>query len=127
KGRGFFKTFPDEAIRDYLIDGLRDDPSGGLKLSCSPRYEAATFAAQRHNPWHALQRAPKHIVLLRGQHHSSCPAQMSARMKEMRPDLRIATIAGATHALPMERPDRARAAIETAALMATGGVYSDLD
>jgi hypothetical protein len=28
--------------------------------------------------------------------------------------------------LPMERPDRARAAIETAAIMATGGVYLDL-
>lgn len=125
KGRGFFKTFPDEALRDYLQDGLVED-GDEMRLSCTPAYEAATFAAHRHDPWRALARAPKPIVILRAEINSTCPPSVAQRIKDVRPDVRLATIDGATHALPMERPDRARAAIETAAMMATGGTYADL-
>lgn len=128
KGRGFFKTFPDETLADYLQDGLIDDPKGGLRLACTPAYEAATFSAQRNNPWAALPRAPKSLVVLRAEKHSTCPPSVASRIKAIRPDARIATIEGSTHALPMERPDRARAAIETAHVMATGGAaYVDLE
>lgn len=125
KGRGFFKTFPDDALRDYLQDGLIEDGEQ-MRLSCTPAYEAATFAAHRHDPWRALMRAPKPIVILRAEINSTCPEAVARRIKELRGDVRIATVEGATHALPMERPDRARAAIETAAVMATGGAYADL-
>jgi pimeloyl-ACP methyl ester carboxylesterase len=125
KGRGFFATFPDETLRAYLEDGLIEDDHG-VRLACAPAYEAATFAAQRQDPWRALARAPRPLVVLRAQKRSTCPPAIAQRIKEVRPDARIATIAGTTHALPMERPDRARAAIETAAIMATGGVYLDL-
>jgi pimeloyl-ACP methyl ester carboxylesterase len=125
KGRGIFKTIPDETLRAYLEDGLVEE-DGGVRLACSPTYEAATFAAQRQDPWSALTRAPRPIVVLCAQRHSTCPPAIAERIQDLRPDARIATIGGATHALPMERPDRARAAIETAAMMATGGAYLDL-
>jgi hypothetical protein len=39
----------------------------------------------------------------------------------------VATVEGASHALPMERPDRARAAIEAVCVRASKGVvYRDL-
>jgi len=125
RGRGFFKTFPDEALRDYLQDGLVED-GDQVRLSCSPAYEAATFAAHRHDPWKALTKAPKPIVILRAEINSTCPEPVARRIKDLRPDARIAMLEGATHALPMERPDRVRAAIETAAMMATGGAFADL-
>jgi pimeloyl-ACP methyl ester carboxylesterase len=125
-GRGFFKGFSAEALADYLEDGLIDDGKGGVRLACSPAYEAATFAAQRQDPWRALARAPKPIIILRSEKDSVLSPSVAQRIKSVRPDARIATVEGATHALPMERPDRARAAIETAALMGAGAHYRDL-
>ncbi|MGE3251768.1 MAG: alpha/beta fold hydrolase [Hyphomonadaceae bacterium] len=128
KGRGFFKTFPEQTLRDYIEDGFVDDGQGGVRLACSPAYEAATFSAQRNNPWAALMRAPKSLVVLRAETNSTISVACANRIKSQRPEARIATIAGSTHALPMERPDRARAAIETAHVMATGGAaYVDLE
>ncbi|MGE0045609.1 MAG: hypothetical protein AB7T08_07610, partial [Hyphomonadaceae bacterium] len=75
-----------------------------------------------------LMRAPKSLVVLRAETNSTISVACANRIKSQRPEARIATIAGSTHALPMERPDRARAAIETAHVMATGGAaYVDLE
>ena len=127
-GRGFFKTWPDEMIADYVGDGLVETPKGDVKLACSPSYESATFAAQRNAPWPAVKRAPGPIVILRADKNSTLPNAAEKRFAALRKDARIATVDGASHALPMERPDRVRAAIETAALMASQARHlSDLD
>ena len=51
------------------------------------------------------------------------------RVAALKADARVATMEGATHMLPMERPDRVRSAIESAVLMAHGGrkFADDLD
>ena len=116
-GRGVFKTFPPEAIADYVEDGLIEHAKGGFRLACSPAYEAATFAAQRHDPWDALRRVKAPLVLLRAEHRSTVFPAAAHRIAALKPDARIALVEGAGHMLPIERPDRARAAIETAALM----------
>lgn len=123
-GRGVFKSFKPEQLADYVGDGFNETPNG-VKLACTPAYEARTFAAMRHDPWAALPKAPAPLVVLRSGIRSTTPASAAARIAEVRPDARIATVDGATHMLPIERPDRARAAIETAALMANPK-YRDL-
>ncbi len=123
-GRGVFKSFKPEQIADYVGDGFRETVDG-VKLACTPAYEARTFSAQRHDPWRALPKAPAPLVILRAGVRSTTPPSAAARIAEIRPDARIATVDGASHMLPMERPDRARAAIETAALMANP-TYRDL-
>jgi pimeloyl-ACP methyl ester carboxylesterase len=120
-GRGFFKTFPPDALADYVADGFVES-DGGVTLACRPEWEQATFAAQRHDPWRALMRAPDPLIILRAEHGSTFRAEK--RVVAMRPTARIAMVEGATHAFPLERPDRARAAIETAALSARGKGYS---
>ncbi len=120
-GRGVFKTFPPEVIADYLVDGLKEDRRGGLRLSCSPRFEAATYCAQRHDPWSALRSVSCPLVLLRAEKGSTISAAAMHRLAALKPQARVATVEGATHMLPMERPDRIRAAIESAVLMARGG------
>lgn len=122
-GRGFFKTFPPEALADYIEDGFRD-VEGGVTLACTPRWEQATFAAQRNDPWAALKRAPDPIVILRAEHGSTFRAHK--RFHALRPTARIAVVEGATHAFPFERPDRARSAIESAAVMARGRGFVDV-
>ena len=127
-GRGVFKAFPEEVIADYVADGLIEDGKGGFKLACAPKYEAATYCAQRHDPWEALRRVTDPMVLLRAEHNSTISEAAMHRVAAIKPDARVATVEGAGHMLPMERPDRARAAIETATLMAKAGrKYHDAD
>lgn len=120
-GRGVFKVFPHEALADYVADGLVEDPRGGFRLACSPAYEAATFAAQRNDPWAALRKVTDPLVLLRAERESTIGLAAFHRFSAIKPDVRAAIVEGAGHMLPMERPDRVRAAIESAALMARQG------
>lgn len=125
-GRGVFKSFTPEMIEDYVADGLIEDPRGGFRLACRPKFEAATYGAQRNDPWGALRRVTDPLVLLRAEKNSTISEAPAARFAAAKPDARIATVEGAGHMLPMERPDRARAAIETAALLAKAGrKYAD--
>ena len=120
-GRGVFKAFPDEVVADYVADGLIEDERGGFKLACAPKYEAATYCAQRHDPWEALRKVTDPLVMLRAARGSTISEAAMHRLAAIKADARVATVEGAGHMLPMERPDRARAAIESAALMARQG------
>lgn len=120
-GRGVFRSFPPEVIADYLGDGLVEDRKGGFRLACAPAFEAATYTAQRHDPWGALRRVTDPLVLLRAERGSTISEAAMHHVAAIKADARVATVEGAGHMLPMERPDRARAAIETATLMARQG------
>ena len=116
-GRGVFKSFSSEQIADYIEDGLVETPSGQVKLACHPRYEAATFCAQRNHPWAALKKCSRPLVVLRAEQHSTISAAAFARIGRMKPHARLANVEGAGHMLPLQRPDRVRSAIEAAVLM----------
>jgi len=120
-GRGVFKTFPAEVIADYVEDGLIEDGAGGFKLACPPPFEAATYCAQRHDPWGALRKVTDPLVLLRAEKHSTISEAAMHRIASIKADARVATVEGASHMLPMERPDRARTAIETALMLGRAG------
>jgi len=128
-GRGVFKTFPPEFVADYVGDGLIEDARGGFKLACAPKFEAATYCAQRHDPWEALRKVTDPTVLLRAEKHSTISEAAMHRVASIKADARVATVEGASHMLPMERPDRVRAAIESATLMAQAGrkYHTDLE
>jgi pimeloyl-ACP methyl ester carboxylesterase len=126
-GRGVFKSFSPAQIEDYLADGLLETPEGDLKLACAPVYEARTFAAQRHDPWIALSRATGPIVALRAERGSTFPQACAERAASLRPEARIAMVPGSNHMLPLDRMDRARAAIEATLVMGRPGGYRDLD
>lgn len=120
-GRGIFKAFPPDVLADYVEDGVIEDGSGGFKLACSPAYEAATFCAHRHDPWGALRKVTDPLVLLRAETGSTITEADMHRVAAVKADARVATVEGAGHMLPMQRPDRARAAIETATMLARAG------
>ncbi len=113
EGRSIFKVFTREALDDYLADGLVEDGHGAFRLACAPAYESATFAAQRNAPWAALRRVRCPIVILRAQRDSTLRLASYQLIAAMKPDARLAIVEGG-HMLPMEQPDRVRAAIESA-------------
>lgn len=58
KGRGAFKGFTDQALRDYLEGGLKLHPDG-VQLACHPLWEQAIFAAQGQNVFRHLSVLPE--------------------------------------------------------------------
>jgi pimeloyl-ACP methyl ester carboxylesterase len=128
KGRGFFATWPEEMLQDYVEDGFVDDGEGGVTLACKRLYEARTFVAHRYDLWKALPRAPGPLVVLASERNSAIQPTGMTRLARVRPDARIAVVEGTSHALPMEKPDRTRAGMETALMLAHGrDRFIDLD
>lgn len=115
KGRGAFKTWPDAAVADYVAGGFIDLPDGKVTLACAPEWEASSFAAHGHNPWRALRKVKAPVRILKAEHGSTCRGGATA-LKRRKPDLRVETVPGSTHFLPMERPDLVREALMDAAV-----------
>jgi pimeloyl-ACP methyl ester carboxylesterase len=115
KGRGAFKTWTDVQLADYVAAGFRANDGGGVGLTCAPAWEAASFAGQAHDPWRALSRIKTPITVLRAERGSTLRASPEA-LKRTNRRVALTTVPGASHFLPMERPDLVREALLDAAL-----------
>ena len=113
-GRGAFKSWPADILADYVDGGFVDIPTGGVTLACQPQWEAATFAAQYHDPWAAFAQTVCPIRILRAESESTCGLNESN--SELTADGRISveTVHGTSHFLPMERQELCRAALMSA-------------
>ena len=107
-GRGAFRTWPDAAIRDYIADGFRDRPDGTVELSCAPAWEASSFRAQSTDPWPAMRRIAAPVRILRAETGSTCHVETPEEFNPDNADVRVLTVPGTTHFLPIERPDLVR-------------------
>jgi pimeloyl-ACP methyl ester carboxylesterase len=102
RDKALFSTWAPGVLEDYLADGLRDG-AGGVELSCSPAWEAATFMGQRHDFWRALACVKAPVRVLAARHPTSTsPAFAIRRLQKAGADVRI--VEGATHLYPFENP-----------------------
>ena len=113
-GRGAFRTWPAEMLADYVADGFRDRDDGQVELSCSPAWEASNFSSHAHDTWGAFEAAKVPIRIFRAAEGSTCreDPRMDALVAAGR--IRVETVPGTTHFLPMERPDLVDAALREA-------------
>ncbi len=109
RGRGAFRTWPDEVLTDYLTDGLRDLPGGQVALSCSPAWEASGYAAHGHDSAAAIAALRCPTRVLKAEQDSTCRLEPG----DFAPPggLSVEVVPGTTHFLPMERPELARRAL----------------
>jgi pimeloyl-ACP methyl ester carboxylesterase len=110
-GRGAFRTWTDAMLADYVADGFRDAPDGSVKLACTPEWEVSNYLNQDHDSWAAFARSVCPIHILRAETDS--PGRIDGHTDALTASgrIRIDTIAGTTHFLPMERPELVREAI----------------
>jgi pimeloyl-ACP methyl ester carboxylesterase len=108
-GRGAFKSWPAQTVADYCEDGFSDQPDGTVTLSCAPAFEAACFAGQRHNPHAALRIIKWPARLLRGEKGSTTIGLLTKKLE--RSGIKVETVAGTSHFLPMEKPEFCQAAM----------------
>lgn len=109
KGRGAFKTWPETMLADYVAGGFDERGDGKVELACAPAWEASNYAAQAHDPWRAVRQVKAPVRILKAQKHSTCRAGDGFARHGR--DVKIETIEGTSHFLPMERPDLVRDAL----------------
>ena len=111
RGRGAFRTWTEAMLVDYVEAGFKDLPDGTVELSCSPEWEVSNYVHQAHDSWGAFERSVCPIRILRAE--TGSPGRIDERLEELTATgrIRIDTVPGTTHFLPMERPDLVREAI----------------
>ena len=114
-GRGAFKTWPAQTLADYVEDGFRPSPDGGVELTCAPAWESVVFGRQDHDVWAALDRTRAPLRILRAEHGTTCHVKPESDI-DGHPNRRLETVAGTSHFLPMERPDLVAEALVAASL-----------
>lgn len=112
RGRGAFKGWSEMMLADYVSDAFVPSEDGGLRLACTPQWEASNYASQSHNPWQALRRLERPVHVLKAERGSVCGLAASPRL----PQLTVETVAGGGHLFPMTHPDIARDALFDAAV-----------
>lgn len=113
-GRGAFKTWTAAQLADYVADGFRDRPDGEVELACSPAWEASNFGSHAHDPWPVLRSPPRPVRILRAE-QGSTSASLTPHLEALAAaGVRVESVPGTTHFLPMERPQLVRAALAEA-------------
>lgn len=107
RGRGAFKGWPDAVLQDYLADGTVDG-DGGVDLACTPQWEASNYATHAHDPWRAMRRLNCPIHILKAEVGLAC--HVPERLRGL-PHVKVETVPGSTHFLPMLQPEVVRNAL----------------
>ncbi len=114
-GKPPFRDWEASALDEYVTNAF--SPAGGRwTLKCSPETEAEFYReGSNHDTWDRLGRVECPVVVLAGSesdtHQRDHVEEMAARF----PYGRAQVIQGASHFLPMERPDVVAAALMTLA------------
>lgn len=107
RGRGAFRTWRPEFLEDYVEDGFVRRADGSMALRCSPAWESATFAAQRHDLRSALSalKTPAHMLVAE---HGSTAERGLPMVRAHAPGVVCEVVQGSTHFIPMEQPEFVR-------------------
>jgi pimeloyl-ACP methyl ester carboxylesterase len=113
-GRGAFRSWTGQMLQDYVEDGFKPSPGGGVELACTPAWEAANFASQAHDPWPGLTGFPRRIRILRAETGSTARIEDELDALTARGNITVASVPDTSHFLPMERPDLVQATLREA-------------
>ncbi len=121
QGRGAFKGFPDEILRDYVQGGTRPLADGRVRLACDPMWEQAIFAAQAHNMFKQIPKLPdaSRIIFAGARGRVSTKAQR-AKLRKLQPNISVEFERDFNHLFPFQEPafatEALRSVIQAAAL-----------
>jgi len=109
EGRGAFKTWGSEWIKDYLIGGTQKSPNEGIELSCTPEWESMTFKSSSMDTWDFLEEieVQTSTIAAAPEENSGTTFSEDARkaLLSLGSTWELEEIDGASHFLPMEFSD----------------------
>ena len=102
--RSLFQDWDEEMLELYLRHGMSGE-DGGLRLTCSPRREAALFmGGMQYDPWPLLSRVSCPVLILEGEKSDNREFIDQSRIRSLIPDCTHHRVEGAGHLIPMEKP-----------------------
>ncbi len=105
RSRPLFASWDNEALELYLKYGMVPSESGGLKLTCSPRREAALFmGGLSYNPWPLLNKVTSPTLVLEGENSQNRDYIDLKKAASLMPKGTHKIIKEAGHLIPMEKP-----------------------
>lgn len=104
RGRGAFATWEDGFLEDYVDGGTREFKNK-IKLTCDPKWEAATFGSWKHNAMDSIKNISCPITLLQGEIGSTTRSIGVKLLKERDLLGAFKVIKKSSHFLPMEFPE----------------------
>jgi pimeloyl-ACP methyl ester carboxylesterase len=113
-GRGAFRAWTPAMIADYVEAGFAATPDGQVTLTCAPAWEASNFRTHNYDPWAAFAESRCPIDIRRAEVASTCRTEGHEAELTVDGRIRIETVPGTTHFLPMERPDVVAEALRAA-------------
>jgi pimeloyl-ACP methyl ester carboxylesterase len=105
RGRGAFRTWPEDYLSAYLTGGLVPTGNGPeMRLTCAPAWEAQTFQSTPIGAAHLARKIRCPVTLLYAE-YSTPPESECRAFARRHANTRLIKVPGTTHFLPMERPD----------------------
>lgn len=106
-----FARWPEESLWAYVEAATRLGADGQVELVYPPEWEARIFATVPTDVWSAVPSLNVPALVLRGEFSETfLPRSMDHMMRRL-PQARFATIPGAGHLVPMEKPEATGEAI----------------
>ena len=107
RSKPIFSRFSDEVLTDYVNGLSRDLPDGSIELNYSPEWEARIYETSGiadQVVWKNLINITCPVLVIRGNDTDTLNEKVFKRMLERLPEGQGATIAGAGHLAPLEKP-----------------------
>jgi pimeloyl-ACP methyl ester carboxylesterase len=116
RGKGAFRNWPEDVVRDYVAGGSLDYiDDRQVRLACTPGWEAANYRVVPPNVLAEIGKLQCPMTLIVGGRRSTCPEPVIEQLIAARPDIRVVSVPGASHFLPMECPSIVRSEIRAMA------------
>ena len=103
QGRGAFTHWREGFLDAYLEGGVLPTAQG-VRLACSPEWEALNYETDKIDLSHQIRNLPVPLTLLRAAQNSTT-YNIAAFKAAATPDKKIAIVPNSTHFLPMEYPE----------------------
>jgi pimeloyl-ACP methyl ester carboxylesterase len=92
-------------LQFYLQYGMEKQQAGELKLTCSPRNEAALFMGGKStNPWPLLKKLTCPVLIVEGEKSTNKEFIDLPRAVSLLSDGRYKSVPEAGHLIPMQKP-----------------------
>jgi pimeloyl-ACP methyl ester carboxylesterase len=111
RAKAFFARWSDAALWDYVNSGTVVEADGTARLRYPREWEAHIFATTPVHIWRDVRRFRTPVLFLRGERSEIFRPEAQARLARLLPQAHVATVVGAGHLLPMEKPAEIAAAI----------------
>lgn len=108
RSRPVFRYFSDRSLRAYIAGMTQSAADGLFRLVYSPEWEARIYDTGGWNDWdlwRGISSLSVPTLLVRGAESDTLRESVTGEVERRNPRVRIAVLEGATHLLPLERPE----------------------